>query len=78
MAGYFKSILSLTPVFLFAVFFSCRPSGPHNKYREAKVRVSEKQLAQDKKLLKKGNKAYRKQMRSNRRHLFGRARAPKS
>jgi hypothetical protein len=57
---------------------SCKSKGPHNEYRDAKVRVSERQLKQDKKVLRKGNKAYKKQMRRNRKFLFGRAKAPKA
>jgi hypothetical protein len=58
------------------LFHSCKTQTGHNKYREAKIRPSERQIAQDKKILKKGNKAYKKQMRSNRKHLFGRSVAP--
>jgi hypothetical protein len=49
----------------------------HNQYRDAKVRVSEREMAKDKKVMRKAKKSYRKQMRKNRKHLFGRATAPK-
>lgn len=56
---------------------SCRSRGAHNEYRDAKVRVSEREMAKDKKIMRKGNRNYAKQMRRNRKHLFGRAVAPK-
>jgi hypothetical protein len=69
-------------VFLFSVFAlmiipSCKSKDAHNVYRDAKVRVSEREMAKDKKHIRKGNRAYKKQLRKNRKHLFGRARAPK-
>ncbi|MCW3102066.1 MAG: hypothetical protein JWO09_506 [Bacteroidetes bacterium] len=77
MSGFTK----ITFIFLFSVsallLHSCKSRGPHNEYREAKVRVSEREMAKDKKIIRKGNKAYKKQMRRNRKHLFGKARAPK-
>jgi hypothetical protein len=54
---------------------SCRVKGPHNKYRDAKVRVSEREIAQNKKILKKGDRAYKKQERRNRRYLYGKGKA---
>ncbi|MCW3071460.1 MAG: hypothetical protein JWO44_1350 [Bacteroidetes bacterium] len=78
MSGFTK----ITFIFLFSAVAalmlpSCKSRGAHNEYREAKVRVSEREMAKDKKVLRKGKKAYQKQMRRNRKHLFGRARAPK-
>jgi len=60
------------------LFTSCKSRGAHNVYRDAKVRVSEREIAKNKKVIKKGNKAYKKQMRKNRKHLFGRSVAPKA
>lgn len=67
-------------VFLFGLtlFHSCKSRGAHNKYRDAKVRVSEREMAKDKKIMRKAKKSYRKQMRKNRKHLFGRPTAPKA
>jgi hypothetical protein len=62
---------------IFISFFSCRSKGARNKYREAKVRPSEKMMAEDKKVMKKAKRTYQKRMRHNRKHLFGRSRAPK-
>jgi hypothetical protein len=60
------------------VLSSCRPRGAHNEYLDAKTRVSEREMKKDKKHIKKGNKAYAKQLRRNRKFLFGKARAPKA
>jgi len=56
---------------------SCKSHLAHNEYRDAKVRVSEREMAKDKKVMRKAKKSYRKQMRKNRKHLFGRSVAPK-
>lgn len=67
--------LKICCILFIATAFSCKPKAGHNRYREAKVRPSEKQIREDKKQVKRGSKAYKKQMRSNRKHLFGRATA---
>ncbi len=64
--------------FLLLFVFSCKPKGAHNPYLDAKVRLSEREMKKNKKHLKKGNKAYKKQMRKNRKFLFGRSKAPKA
>ena len=69
-------IIALACVFTFCTFESCRKKGASNPYRAMKVRPSEQQLRENKKNLKKGNRAYKKQLQSNRKHLFGRKRAP--
>lgn len=69
----FAYLLKIGCIVLLLALFSCKPKAGHNRYREAKVRPSEKQLREDKKQIKRGSKAYRKQLRSNRKHLFGRA-----
>jgi hypothetical protein len=76
MPVYTKFLLLLSLVA--TLMISCKSRGAHNEYRDAKVRVSEREMAKDKKHIRKGNKAYKKQMRKNRKHLFGRARAPKA
>lgn len=55
---------------------SCKTKSGHNKYREAKVRPSERQMREDKKTLKRSNKNYKKQLKTNRKRLFGRKTAP--
>lgn len=64
-------------VFTLSLLASCWPKGGHNEYLEGRMRVSEREMKKDKKILAKGSKAYKKQMRRNRKHLFGRAVAPK-
>jgi hypothetical protein len=76
LLNIFFSILFSTAAML--PFQSCRPQGPHNQYREAKVRVSEREMRKNKKVIAKGGKEYKKQMRHNRKHLFGRSVAPKN
>ncbi|HEY0030637.1 MAG TPA: hypothetical protein VGC65_07760 [Bacteroidia bacterium] len=55
---------------------SCKTEAGHNKYKEAKVRPSQKQLKADKKHNKRAAKGYEKQMQKNRKHLFGSKRDP--
>jgi len=70
-------IFLLLCAFAVSTFSSChRHEGASNKYREAKVRPSERQAREDKKINKRGNKNYKKQMRRNRKFLFGRSKAP--
>ena len=77
-------IRSKNCIFIFSLFISCLLTSciskhtANNEYRDSKVRVSERQLAQDKKVMRKAKKSYQKQMRKNRKLLFGRARAPKA
>jgi hypothetical protein len=78
MTRSFKEALILfTSAFIFISLPSCKSAYAHNEYRDAKVRVSEREMAKDKKVMKKAKKTYAKQMRKNRKHLFGKARAPK-
>ena len=85
--AYLCSIMNgftrITFIFIFSAFAalllnSCKSGRAHNEYFESKVRVSEREMAKDKKVIRKGNRAYKKQMRRNRKYLFGRARAPKN
>jgi hypothetical protein len=74
-----QSFRTITFFFLFLLITaasSCRTKPGHNKYREAKVRPSERQLKADKKHNKRMEKAYKKQMQTNRKKLFGRKKAP--
>jgi hypothetical protein len=56
---------------LLTIASACHPKSGHNQYREAKVRPSERQMKADKKHNKEMEKAYKKQMRKNRKKLFG-------
>ncbi len=68
--------LLLAFVFTISGMESCKSKGAYNKYRSAKVRPSEKQTRADKKIIAQGNKNYKKQLRTNRKHLFGRKTDP--
>ena len=52
------SVISLC--LLLSSTYSCKTKSGHNKYREAKVRPSEKQMRADKRAIAKGNKNYKK------------------
>jgi hypothetical protein len=56
---------------------SCRSKSPYNPYLTMKTKPSEKQAKENKKVIKKGNRAYKKKEESSRKHLFGRKHAPK-
>jgi hypothetical protein len=64
---FFFAILCITAL----TVVSCRPKSGHNIYREAKIRPSERQLKADKRHNKEMDKAYKKQMRHNRKKLYG-------
>jgi len=76
---------SITRFILFLVlsaFLVCAASchkkgGASNPYLHMKTKPSEKQNKENQKVIKKGNKAYRKKEESSRKHLFGRKHAPK-
>jgi hypothetical protein len=55
-------------------FQGCKAKGPYNPYLKLKNKdkPGTKARAADKKHIKKGNKAYKKQLGNNRKHLFGR------
>lgn len=68
--------LKIIPILLAFAFAtstieSCKPKGAYNQFRGAKVRPSEKQMRADKKLIARSNKNYKKQMKTNRKRLFG-------
>lgn len=74
-----KTLKIISLLFLCLVLsptFSCKTRSGHNKYREAKVRPSEKQMRADKKAIARGNKNYKKQLLTNRKRLFGSKRDP--
>ena len=73
-----KIISLLFLCLLLSTTYSCKTKSGHNKYREAKVRPSEKQMRADKKAIAKGNRNYKKNLLSNRKRLFGKKRDPKA
>jgi hypothetical protein len=77
MQQYFK-IVVITFVFLFfaSTLDSCRRRGPYNPYLHMKVKPNKLQMDADKKAIKRGDKAYARQLGRNRRHLFGLRKAP--
>ncbi len=65
-------------VFIVGSTESCKSKGAYNKYRSAKVRPSEKQMRDNKKIIAKSNKNYKKNLLSNRKRLFGNKRDPQA
>ncbi len=63
--------------FILSTMNSCRSKGAYNPYLELKVTPHEQLMKDNKKAAEKGSRAYRKQLRSNRKHVFGRKVAPK-
>ena len=63
-------------LFLVFILSSCRSKGAYNPYVEDKVKRDKREVKENKRIVAKGNKAYKKQLRSNRKHLFGRKTAP--
>ena len=76
MRRTFKIISLLFLCLLLSTTYSCKSKGAYNKYRNAKVRPSEKQMRADKKAIAKGNKNYKKHLMTNRKRLFGSKRDP--
>ncbi|CAN5550821.1 hypothetical protein BH10BAC1_BH10BAC1_11230 [soil metagenome] len=68
--------LLLAFVFTTSNIQSCKSKGAYNEFRNAKTRPSERQARADKKVIARTNKNYKKQMRSNRKRLFGSKRDP--
>lgn len=80
MKIHFKKTIAILFFFLFvgAITSSCRrDKGASNPYLHMKKKPVEKMKEADNKIIKRGNKAYKKQLQSNRKYLFGRKRAPK-
>ena len=76
MSKALKIISLLFLCLLLSTTFSCKTKSGHNKYREAKVRPSEKQMRADKKAIARGNRNYKKNLLSNRKRVFGKKRDP--
>ncbi len=81
MKIYLKKHISILIFFLLVgvIVSSCqRNKGASNPYLHMKKKPVEQMKAADKRTIKRGNKAYKKQLQSNRKHLFGKKRAPKA
>ena len=55
---------------------ACGSKGPYNPYLKMKTKPNKMQMDADKKVIKKGNKAYKRQLGNSRKHLFGRRKPP--
>jgi hypothetical protein len=74
---YKKYILTVLSVLItLFIFSSCRSKGAYNPYLEKKAKTDKREIKANKKALSDGNKAYKKQLQSNRKYLFGRKTAP--
>lgn len=71
---YFPAFVSI--LLILFVFSSCKSKGAYNPYLEKKAKTDRREIKANKKALSDGNKAYKKQMQSNRKYLFGRKTAP--
>ena len=57
---------------------SCRPKAGVNAYQHMKVKPSQQEARDNKRVVRRQAKMYRKQMLTNRKHLFGRKRDPQA
>jgi hypothetical protein len=71
-----KIIVSSFIILCVIGLFSCRSTGASNPYRTARVRPSERQIKEDTKTIKRMKRNYKKQLRSNRKYILGKKRAP--
>jgi hypothetical protein len=55
---------------------SCKSRGPYNPYEHMKIKPNEKQMRADKKIIRKNNRTYKRQLGNSRKRLFGRRKAP--
>ena len=77
MFRFTRPLVLLTGLMVFiSTMDGCKPKSGYNPYLHMKEKPSVKQSRDDKKIIKKGNKTYKKQMESNRKHLFGRKHGP--
>lgn len=68
--------IGLVAIFLMGIMGSCKSRGPYNPYLKMKTKPNKMQMDADKKVIKKGNRAYKRQLGNNRYHLFGRRKPP--
>lgn len=69
-------LLVLSACFLVVASPSCKPKAGKNAYLHMKNKPSTKEQKQNKKIVKRQEKMYKKQMHTNRKRLFGRKTAP--
>ena len=72
------AFIVLVTIFLMGIMDSCKSRGPYNPYLKMKTKPNKMQMDADKKVIKKGNRAYKRQLGNNRYHLFGRRKPPKA
>jgi hypothetical protein len=65
-----KSI-SILLLLSFALFCSCRSKTPWNPYLSAREKPSDKQRKEDQKQIESGTKAYKEQMKKNKKEIQG-------
>lgn len=72
-------MITVIVVLILSTMNSChKKSGPYNPYLHMKTKPSQEQLKQDKKIQKRGNKAYKRQLGDSRKRIFGRRKPPKA
>lgn len=77
MSRFLKiTFIAFAIVFIVSILDSCKNKGPYNPYLKMKTKPNKAQIDADKKVIKKGNRAYKRQLGNNRRHLFGRRKPP--
>lgn len=77
MYRFFKvTFIAFMFIFIVSILDSCRSKGPYNPYLKMKTKPNKMQMDADKKVIKKGNRAYKRQLGNNRYHLFGRRKPP--
>ncbi|MGZ4079589.1 MAG: hypothetical protein ACXVDT_08140 [Bacteroidia bacterium] len=65
-------------LFVISILSACRPKAGTNAYLHMKVKPSQQEQRTNKKVIRRQEKMYRKQMLSNRKHLFGSKRDPEA
>ena len=77
MHRFFKIIFfAFAFAFMVSAMDACKSSSPYNPYLHMKTKPSEAERKVDKKIIKQGNRAYKRQLGKNRRRLFGLKKAP--
>lgn len=76
MMRFLKSSIFIFAVLSMLSVASCGSKGPYNPYLKMKKKPSDILREGDKKVVKKGNRRYKRQLGNNRKKLFGRRKAP--
>lgn len=78
MKKLIKSLFcKLTFILTLTVINACHSKGPYNPYLDMKVKPHQEEGKKTAKAIRKAKKEYRKQLRSNRKAVFGKKVAPK-